>query len=213
MPLIMPISSLAILILLLFGGCGDAKKAEVYEVAKEQAPSPPQASGGMPEAPFAANEGAPDSGGDMASRRLPEEALNPSADNPDWQVPDAWEPTQGSEMRRASFQATGPGGPVDIAVTSFPGDVGGLVANLNRWRRQIGLPPLDPANVDSVVERQSVAGKEVILSRMEGTTQGTQAAIFRHEGNSWFFKMTGPRASVETNTKSFTSFISSVRFP
>jgi hypothetical protein len=168
-------------------------------------------------APFLSNEGtrpeAPAGTGDMASRRLPEEALNQGGDNPDWTVPAGWNSTEGSAMRRASFAADGPGGPVDIAVTSFPGDVGGLAANLNRWRRQIGLPPLAPGEVESAVTRHAVADKEAVLCRMEGETQATMAAIFQHDGNSWFLKMTGPRSSVAANAESFNQFVETVRFP
>ncbi|NBD38781.1 MAG: hypothetical protein GVY10_09445 [Verrucomicrobia bacterium] len=168
-------------------------------------------------APFAGNGEAqperPAGAADMASRRLPEEALNQGGDNPDWTVPASWNASEGSAMRRASFAADGPGGPVDIAVTSFPGDVGGLAANLNRWRRQIGLPPLAPGEVESAVTRVPVGDKEAVLCRMEGETQATMAAIFEHDGNSWFLKMTGPRSSVAANAESFTQFVETVRFP
>ena len=215
MPQVKPLFSLGILILL--AGCSDSRDARVYEVAKEDAPPPPEEPANAPMAPFAANEGvqpdAPAGTGDMASRRLPEEALNQGGENPDWTVPAGWNASEGSAMRRASFAADGPGGPVDIAVTSFPGDVGGLAANINRWRRQIGLSPLGPGEVEGAVTRKPVAGKEVVLCRMEGETQATIAAIFEHDGNSWFLKMSGPRSSVAANAESFTQFVETVRFP
>ena len=30
-----------------------------------------------------------------------------------------------------------------VNISFFPGDVGGTFANVNRWRAQMGLPPVD----------------------------------------------------------------------
>jgi hypothetical protein len=35
-----------------------------------------------------------------------------------------------------------PDGKAEVTVSAFPGDTGGLLANLNRWRGQIGLEPV-----------------------------------------------------------------------
>jgi hypothetical protein len=150
---------------------------------------------------------------DMARQQLPESALNQDGDNPAWTVPDGWEAVSGSAMRRASFTAQGSGGPVDIAVTPFPGDVGGLLANLNRWRGQIGAPALTADSLESSIERISVNGKAVIVSRIEGSGQSTHAAIFEHDGHSWFFKMTGPAASINEQADAFATYINSIQFP
>lgn len=199
------LSFLALGILILLVGCADRSEPEVYTVEKEETPEPPPSA---PEAPFAggmdsmATDSMPNSGGmaapgdNMRNRSLPDSAVNQSTDNPDWQVPATWQRAGGSAMRRASFQGTGSGGTVDIAVTSFPGDVGGLTANVNRWRRQIGLAAQSPAEVEAAVQRRKVGPHEATLCEMASAGQATLAAIFSHEGNSWFFKMTGPRASV-----------------
>jgi hypothetical protein len=149
----------------------------------------------------------------MAGRTLPESALNTSSSNPEWTVPAAWTATEGSAMRRASFTATGPAGPVDMSVTSFPGDVGGLLANLNRWRGQVQLAPLSPDTLESSIERIPLGEKEIVFSHMIGPTSATLAAIVAHDGNSWFFKLSGPSASVNAQETNFRSFIQSLRFP
>ena len=47
-------------------------------------------------------------------------------------------------MRLASHKVSDEdGNEIDFSITSFPGDVGGLLANVNRWLGQIGLPPTD----------------------------------------------------------------------
>jgi hypothetical protein len=184
----------------LLGGCKDHSEPVVYTIPKES-PAPP------PAAPMAAPVM------DMARQQLPESALNQDGDNPAWSVPAGWEAVSGSAMRRASFSAPGSAGPVDIAVTSFPGDVGGLLANLNRWRDQIGAPALSAESVEDSIERSTVNGKSVIVSRIEGSGQSTHAAIFEHGGHSWFFKMTGPTASINEQADAFDAYINSIQFP
>jgi hypothetical protein len=180
-------------------GCKDQSDPVVYTIPAENATPPPSAS---PTAPVM----------DMARQQLPESALNQQGDNPAWQVPGSWEIVSASAMRKASFAAPGSAGPVDIAVTSFPGDVGGLLANLNRWRGQIGAPALTEATLENSIERLTVNGKPVVLTRITGAGQSTHAAIFEHEGYSWFFKMTGPTPSVDEQAGAFAKYINSVDF-
>ena len=85
----------------------------------------------------------------MDSRGLPPETPG-SAANPHWTLPEGWLPGKASTMRRGSFTVMGSDNQaVDISVTTFPGDVGGEVMNINRWRRQIGLSPI---SIDSLNE-------------------------------------------------------------
>jgi hypothetical protein len=35
----------------------------------------------------------------------------------------------------------------EVAISHFPGDVGGDLANVNRWRQQVALPPIDEAGL------------------------------------------------------------------
>src|SRR5690349_3907522 len=58
-----------------------------------------------------------------------------------WDTPEGWRAVIADQpMRVATFRA-GPGDGVEVSVTAFPGDVGGLLANVNRWRGQVGLAP------------------------------------------------------------------------
>src|SRR2546430_2770680 len=69
-----------------------------------------------------------------------------------WEAPERWKEVPPSSMRYASFSAPAEdGGKIDISVVTFPGDGGTDADNVNRWRRQIGLAPLDPSAVTSQV--------------------------------------------------------------
>src|SRR5262249_4613854 len=58
-----------------------------------------------------------------------------------WDVPGGWRSVQsGQQVRAAPFRA-GRGEGVEVSIAAFPGDGGGLLANVNRWRGQVGLEP------------------------------------------------------------------------
>ena len=56
-------------------------------------------------------------------------------------VPEGWEKTASSGPIRteASFVIEKDGQSAQVTVTAFPGEAGGLAANINRWRDQLGL--------------------------------------------------------------------------
>ena len=65
-----------------------------------------------------------------------------------WALPKGWTETPGSGMRYATLTPPG-AGKVEMSVVVLPGAAGGELANVNRWRGQIGLPPLDEAALGS----------------------------------------------------------------
>jgi len=148
----------------------------------------------------------------MAQQSLSSDALNNNSENPRWVIPSDWVELSASSMRKASFQVRSAGDQIDISVTSFPGDVGGLLANINRWRGQIGLAPTTQSQLDGLIQSTQTQSSAALLCEMTGTTQATFAAIVEYNGFSWFFKMTGPSALVHAQQSAFNTFISSLDF-
>ena len=58
----------------------------------------------------------------------------------DWVKPESWIEFEGSSMRLASFHVPYSYGLGELSLFILDGDGGGLVANVNRWRGQVGLP-------------------------------------------------------------------------
>jgi hypothetical protein len=130
-----------------------------------------------------------------------------------WKAPEGWTKVPPSSMRYASFSAAGPnGGKVDISVVTFPGEGGSDADNVNRWRQQIGLPPMDAGAISSSVTALKSVDTTFSSVDIAGANARTLAAWARHDGHVWFFKATGPNAAVEKEKQNFVKFVESVRF-
>jgi len=70
-------------------------------------------------------------------------------------------------MRFATFLAPGSSGLVEVAVTRLAGRGGGELANVNRWRDQMGLAPIS-ADELSGLRRFDGPGIDGYFARIEG---------------------------------------------
>jgi hypothetical protein len=130
-----------------------------------------------------------------------------------WQTPEGWTEVPPSSMRYASFSAPADeGGKIDISVVTFPGDGGSDADNVNRWRGQIGLTPVDSSTVTSQVAPLKTADTTFSTTDIAADKTRTIAAWTRRDGRVWFFKATGPTAAIEKEKPNFVKFIESVRF-
>lgn len=125
-----------------------------------------------------------------------------------WTSPQGWEelPTT-QQMRIATFKTQG----VEVAVTAFPGDVGGMLANINRWRGQIGLAAVTDADLPSLVTEVQQTPSKVSITSLTGS-QGQQmlgAVVDPGDGQTWFVKATATPAEIEAIRPSFETFAKS----
>jgi hypothetical protein len=130
-----------------------------------------------------------------------------------WQLPDGWAVVKGSSARYATIAVNGADGSKgELAVTHFPGDVGGDLANVNRWRGQIGLPPIGDADLAGCVTQITAGPKTLKVIDATGPQNRCTAGWVSHGGETWFFKFTGPDALVGAEKAKFTAFLESIRF-
>lgn len=129
-----------------------------------------------------------------------------------WQIPPGWSEVPPSAMRYASFSAGGNNDKIDISIVTFAGEGGSDADNVNRWRQQIGLPPMSPASVATQVAPLKSSEANFSSVDIAGANARTLAAWTRREGHVWFFKATGPSAAVEKEKQNFVKFVQSVRF-
>ncbi len=138
-----------------------------------------------------------------------------------WALPKGWTQKPPSEMRVASFAAAGKDGlSADISVVSLSGDAGGILANVNRWRGQLQLPPVREAGLAGCTRRIAPGGRRMVL--VDFVTKGLYidnrykkrivAAIYPRGGGTWFFKMAGEDALVAAQKPAFLKFLRSLKF-
>ena len=135
-----------------------------------------------------------------------------------WTAPANWQSRPATAMRKATYFVPGENGAAgDLSVTAFPGDVGGELANLNRWRGQLQLPPLAEADVAGAVTRLSPNGLSVTVVDFSGGPAGKPTrmlgAIVPYGGATWFFKLTGPVDLVAKEKTAFLNFVQSLQAP
>ncbi len=132
---------------------------------------------------------------------------------PNWQVPSGWKAAGPKPMRLASFDIPDAAGNGDVSISKLSGNGGGLLANVNRWRGQVGLAPLEAgalaANSKTVATAGGDSGTWVELVGTEKTILG---AILARGEVSWFFKLTAPAAVAAQNRDAFEQFVRSIRF-
>jgi len=135
-----------------------------------------------------------------------------------WTAPPHWQSKPASAMRKATYLIVGEdGATADLSVTAFPGAVGGELANINRWRGQLQLPPLAEAGLDGAISRITVNGLQVVLVDLTGgpadKPQRMLGAIVPSNGANWFFKLTGPEALVAREKPAFLAFVQTLQSP
>lgn len=119
-------------------------------------------------------------------------------------------------MRKATWIVAGPdGSKAEIAVTVFPGNVGGLTANVNRWRGQIGLPPASGEDIAASAKPAKVGGidsQRFVMTSDDGK-KGLDAVMTPHKGATWFFKMSGDAAAVAAHGAALVAFLAESQLP
>ena len=119
-------------------------------------------------------------------------------------------------MRKATWIVSGPNGSkAEIAVTVFPGSVGGLTANVNRWRGQIGLSPASADEIAAAAKAAKVGGlaaQRFVMTSDDGK-KTVDAVMASKDGATWFFKMNGETAAVEANAAAFVAFLAASKLP
>jgi hypothetical protein len=183
----------------LLASCKDREIA-TYRAPKDPAPTMP-----MP------GSAAPAAGDSMAATAVPT-----GSDSLSWTAPASWTAKAPGAMRKGSFSVKGDGGAeADLSITAFPGDTGGLLANLNRWRGQVSLPPLAEGQLDGVIEHLDADTLHFEIVDFVGSAKGAPTrllgAVLSRPGETWFFKLMGPDALVAAQKNEFETFLRSVK--
>lgn len=129
-----------------------------------------------------------------------------------WRAPSSWTAGPARAMRKGTYLFSGTAGQAELSITAFPGDVGGLAANINRWRGQIGLPALDEGSLRAQSISKNVGGYDSHIVWLQGDTTSIMGAIVPRAQDTWFFKATGLAGTLEEHRQAFADFLETVTF-
>jgi hypothetical protein len=146
-----------------------------------------------------------------------------------WTSPAGWiSETPSSSMRRAQYKVPGSAGDGECVVFYFgPGQGGDPMSNAQRWASQFALPDGSSAEKNMKTSEIEVGGLKVFMVEVAGTydggmTMGTTPATpkpgYRLLGAvapgpdaNWYFKFTGPDATVNAQRAAFESMVKSLK--
>jgi len=137
-----------------------------------------------------------------------------------YDTPEGWTAKPGSAMRDVNL-AFGENGEGECYVARLPGAGGGLAANVNRWRSQMGAEPLSDEEVAALPTRP-LFGQPARFVSVDGTFSPGMGSnesfpnyrmlglILSADAGAVFVKMTGPKDLVDANSAAFDQFVSSL---
>ncbi|HEX7702947.1 MAG TPA: hypothetical protein VF403_19550 [Kofleriaceae bacterium] len=143
--------------------------------------------------------------------------------------PKAWvtKPTT-SAMRVTSFTIPGAAGEAELVVYYFgEGGAGSADANIERWLGQLTQPDGRPTRDVATIEHAQVAGQEMTVVSVSGhyhaaampgsdeivdkVDQALLAAIVMSPHGPYFFKLLGPKATVDAQAAAFRAALTSLQ--
>ena len=131
-----------------------------------------------------------------------------------WELPEGWKvDDKPAPMRVATILIPAEPKPLQLTVTRFPGDVGGTLANINRWRGQVGLPPVGEADLPKQLKEVETAGGKASVADLNNPSnkQRLIGVILPGGEQTWFFKLQGPTDAVEPHKEKLMTFLKSVK--
>jgi hypothetical protein len=127
-----------------------------------------------------------------------------------WKIPAGWKTLAAGQMQAAKFAVPDVGAAkAEVTISIFPSDTGGLLANIRRWRGQIGLAdaseqellrlatPLDPTLANSTLVDINNKGKRLV------------GAVVPRSGQWYFYKLLGDSDAVAPQKNAFVEFAKS----
>ena len=189
------VTATVLVVLSLFSACSKEPSVQKYKVSKTP----------VPRADVVASSGS--GGGTATDTGLPFT----------WVTPEGWVEGQASSMRLASYNVPLSGGETgDFSLVQLGGGAGGTMANINRWRGQIGLGPAEPEELAKVAHlHNTVQGQQylhITLINPDNPSSAIAAGIFEQPGFVLFAKLTASASGIEEAKLAFEAFCNSIAF-
>jgi hypothetical protein len=132
---------------------------------------------------------------------------------PSWSAPAGWKSVDGAQFLAAKFEVAGANNAqATVNVSTSVGDGGGLLANVNRWRAQLGLAPVSEADLATLAVPVSADNGKAVMVEFSGERSALVAVAVTLPGESWFYKLMGDPALVAGQKQAFIQFVQGVKY-
>ncbi|HLJ09646.1 MAG TPA: hypothetical protein VKU82_00580 [Planctomycetaceae bacterium] len=129
-------------------------------------------------------------------------------------LPQGWSSVRAGPMQAAAYEVREGRRQATISISSAGGD---LAANINRWRSQLQLAPLEGAALESELRRIPVDQSDATYVELVGPEGSSPretilGVIFEAQGKQWFIKLKGDADLAAREKPRFEEFVKSIRF-
>jgi hypothetical protein len=105
----------------------------------------------------------------------------------------------------------------EVAITRFPivAEMADKLSNLNRWRGQVGLAPVDASDVATAFRDIEIDGQPASLVELlpdEGAPLAMVVAMLERDNNVWFFKLSGKPSAVASQQSAMREWLATIEF-
>ena len=141
-----------------------------------------------------------------------------AASKPIWTIPAGWQEGQLAQFLVAKFVIQNGNASAAVNVSQLAGNGGGLAANVNRWRKQLGQAPLTDDEL-AKLPTLDASGVKATLVQFNGTdARSSQPAslvgvVLPLNGQTWFYKLMGDVNLVSQQKGALIQFVQSAKYP
>ena len=128
--------------------------------------------------------------------------------------PESWDLATPFGPEKARFSISeGLIGSANVSMTVLQGDGGGMLGNVNRWRGQLGLEPVEKNDLEDLLKPVEALGEEARLVDFTGTSKRSQLeerliGVIAPQGElTWFYKLMGTPDLVEKSQEEFLDYL------
>jgi hypothetical protein len=158
-----------------------------------------QGTGGMPGAPFAGPAAPPVVASTGSGSTSPELTFK---------RPESWTEAPPKTFGLARFIVGEGDKSVEITVSTAGGE---LLANVNRWREQVGLPPVKEAELATIATKIDTLGVKGDYVALVGPARTILGVVVPVRGSQYFVKLTGTNDLAAREKANFESFVKSLK--
>jgi hypothetical protein len=155
--------------------------------------------------------------GEIRAYKTNKEPAHVHRDRLEWVVSGEWVEWPGDEQSYAGFTLDEGKPALELVISALPREAASaadVVANVNRWQRQMGMAASSGEEVNKLVKQVVVNDDRVVsVVDLKGPSGNrTLAAMAVEADRVWFFTVKGAAERIEARKKEFEEFIASLKF-